>query len=185
VKKWLKRVLPTSKAIRENERLSNVFGKLLHDPNLWHLNRRSVAGAVAIGFFAMFLIFPAQSLIAAGLAITLRVNLPISVVLVWTTNPVTSPPMFYVAYIVGCWILGHEAVGFDFHFWLDWHNWLEILEPLMLGSLICGAVCSLLGYLIVQILWRWKLVRQIRKRKERYRAMSASRLNAPSSNRQI
>lgn len=126
-----------------------------------------------------------HSLIAASLAILLRVNLPISIALVWISNPVTIPPMFYFAYFIGCQILGIPAEGFDVHFWLDWHNWLEILEPLMLGSLISGAVCSLLGYLTVQILWRWKLVCQIRRRKARYRAMATSRLSTPSSNRQI
>ena len=185
MKKWLRRIIPTPKAIRENRRLDNTFGKLLHDPNLWHLNRRSVAGAVAVGLFAMFLIIPAQSLIAAGLAIALRVNLPISVALVWTTNPVTSPPMFYFAYVIGCRILGIEAAGFDFHFWLDWHNWLAVIAPLALGSLICGAACAVAGYLAIQTVWRWKLMRQIRARKERYRVMAASRLNTPSSSRQI
>ena len=183
MKKWLKRVTPTPKTIREHPHLG-LFGKLLHDPNLWHLNRRSVAGSVAIGLFVMFVIFPFQSLIAAGLAIVLRVNLPISVALVWVTNPVTSPPMFYFAYVLGSWILGHPAQGFDLHFWLDWHNWLEIIEPLLLGSLICGTVCSLLGYLAIQAFWRWKIIRQIRARKERYGAAGGSRLNTPSSRRQ-
>lgn len=181
MKKWLKRVTPTPKSIRDNERLSNLFGTLLHDPHLWHLNRRSVAGAAAIGLFAMFLIFPAQSLIAAGLAIVLRVNLPISVALVWTTNPVTSPPMFYVAYVVGCWILGRRAEGFNVDFWLDWHHWLAVIEPLLLGSLLCGVICSVLGYLAVHGLWRWMLLHQLRQRRERYRAQAASRINTPSS----
>lgn len=184
MKKWLKQVMPTPKAIRDNERLGNLFGKLLHDPNLWHLNRRSVAGGVAVGLFAMFLMIPAQSVIAAGISIVLRVNLPISVALVWVTNPVTSPPMFYAAYVIGCWILGMRAEGFNVHFWLDWHNLLAVIEPLFLGSLICGAACGSVGYLVVQALWRWNLMRQIKKRRVRYRAMTASRLNTPSSNRQ-
>ncbi|MBK1719458.1 DUF2062 domain-containing protein [Thiocystis violacea] len=183
MKKWLKSVIPTPKAIHEN-RWIGLFGKLLHDPNLWHLNRRSVAGAFAVGLFVMYLPPVAQSILAAALAIFLRVNLPISAALVWVTNPVTSPPMYYFAYWLGCQFLGIPAVGFDFHFWLDWHNWLDILIPLLIGCLVCGAVCSLLGYLTIQILWRWKLVRQINKRKERYRAMAESRLKTPSSNRQ-
>ncbi|AFL72776.1 DUF2062 domain-containing protein [Thiocystis violascens] len=184
MKKWLKRVMPTPKAIRENRHLG-CFGTLLHDPNLWHLNRHSVAGAFAIGLFVMYLPPVGQSFIAAGIAIFLRVNLPIAASLVWVTNPITIPPMFYFAYVVGCLILGHDIEGFNVHFWLDWHNWLEVIGPLALGCLICGAVCSLLGYLTIHALWRWKLARQIRARKERYRAMAASRLNTPSSNRQI
>jgi hypothetical protein len=43
VKRWLKRVTPDRVQIREHERL-RIFGELLHDPNLWHLNRHSVLG---------------------------------------------------------------------------------------------------------------------------------------------
>ncbi|NEV63114.1 DUF2062 domain-containing protein [Thiorhodococcus minor] len=183
MKKWLRRVMPPPKAIHGN-RCLGVFGKLLQDPNLWHLNRHSVAGAFAVGLFVMYLPPVGHVLIAGGLAIYLRVNLPIAITLVWISNPVTIPPMFYFAYVVGCWVLGIPPVGFKVQFWLDWHNWLAVLGPLLLGCLICGAVCSVLGYATIQILWRWKLMRQIRKRKERYRELSESRLRTPSSNRQ-
>lgn len=181
MKKWLKRVIPNPKTIHDNRYLG-IFGTLLHDPNLWHLNRRSVSGGVAIGLFVMYSPILTHSLIAAGLAILLRVNLPIAVALVWITNPFTIPPMFYFAYVVGCWILGHPAAGFNIHFWMDWHNWFGIMGPLVVGCLICGAVCSLLGYLTVQALWRWKVVKYLQKRRERYGA--GSRLNTPSSKRQ-
>ncbi|WP_242445519.1 DUF2062 domain-containing protein [Chromatium okenii] len=184
VKKWLQQVIPTPKMIRENARLTDIFGKLLHDPNLWHLNRRSVAGAMA-WFVRHVLTIPMQSIIAAGLAILFRVNLPISVAMVWVTNPVTSPPMFYVAYVIGCWILGMHAEGFNVHFWLDWHNWIGVIEPLLLGSLICGAVCGALGYFAVHGIWRWMLLHRIYKRKQRFQVSAASRVNTPSSNRQI
>ncbi|EGV29884.1 Protein of unknown function DUF2062 [Thiorhodococcus drewsii AZ1] len=183
MKKWLKRVMPTPKSIHENRYLG-IFGKLLHDPNLWHLNRHSVAGAFGIGMFVMYLPPFGHTFIVAALAIYLRVNLPISMALVWISNPVTIPPMFYVAYVVGCWILGMQAEGFNVHFWLDWHNWLAVTAPVLLGSIICGAVCGLLGYLSIQILWRWKLMRQIQARKARYRSMVESRTSRPSSKNQ-
>ncbi|NEX19607.1 DUF2062 domain-containing protein [Thiorhodococcus mannitoliphagus] len=183
MKNWLKRVIPSPKAIHESRYLG-IFGKLLHDPNLWHLNRHSVAGAFAVGLFVMYLPPVGHVFIASALAIYLRVNLPIAVALIWISNPVTIPPMFYFAYLVGSWVLGIPSVGFKVHFWLDWHNWFAVLGPLLLGCIICGAVCSLLGYVTIQILWRWKLMRRIQKRKERYRELSESRLRTPSSNRQ-
>ncbi len=183
MKKWLKRTMPTPESIHESRYLG-IFGKLLHDPNLWRLNRHSVSGAFAVGLFVMYLPPLGQVFIAGALAIYFRVNLPISATLVWISNPLTIPPMFYFAYLVGCWILGIPAAGFKVQFWLDWHNWLSVLGPLMLGSVICGAICSIIGYLTIQILWRWSLVRQIRRRRERYRAMVESRLKTPSSNRQ-
>jgi len=168
VKKWLKRVTPDRAKIHEHKHL-RVFGKLLHDPNLWHLNRRSVSGAFAVGLFVMYLPPLGQMLVAAAAAIAVRVNLPISVMLVWITNPVTMPPMYYFSYLVGTWILRQEAHidAFEMKFWLDWHNWMHIIAPLTVGSLACGIGCAIVGYVTVQAIWRWNLIRQIRKRKER------------------
>ncbi len=181
MKKWLKRVTPTHKSIIENPHLG-LFGTLLHDPNLWHLNRRSVAGAFAVGLFVMYLPVIGHTLIAAGLAIFLRVNLPIAVSLVWISNPITIPPMLYFAYVIGCLVLGLDIEGFNVHFWLDWHNWLEILGPLVLGCLICSIICSVLGYLAIQAIWRWKVLRHLHRRRERQRP--ESQISTPSSSRQ-
>lgn len=177
MKRWLKRRMPDPRIILENRHFS-VFGKLLHDPNLWHLNRRSAAGAFGVGLFMMYMPPIGQMFLAAAAAVALRVNLPISVALVWVTNPLTTPPMFYFAYLVGCWIIGAPAVGFSLEFWSEWRNWVAVLAPLALGMLVCAVVCSAAGYFGVQALWRWNLMREIRNRKQRYRAM-ASPTNSP------
>jgi uncharacterized protein (DUF2062 family) len=179
VKKWLKRVTPNREKIHGHKHL-RVFGSLLHDPNLWHLNRRSVSGAVALGLFVMYLPPVGQMVIAAAAAIALRVNLPISLAMVWITNPITMPPMYYFAYRLGTWILGKDPhiSAFEMKFWLDWHNWVDILIPLTVGSLVCGIAGAAFGYFAVQALWRWNLMRQIRKRKERLRRSCASRERA-------
>jgi uncharacterized protein (DUF2062 family) len=182
MRRFLKRVTPDRAKLREHKHL-RVFGTLLHEPNLWHLNRRSASGAVALGLFVMYLPPLGQMLLAAAGAILFRVNLPIAVALVWISNPITIPPMFYFAYRVGSGILGTPVTGFDLEFWLQWRNWLELLAPLTVGSLVCGTVCSVLGYFLVQGVWRWNLMRQIRLRRARYRS-SASGVRTPSSKRQ-
>ena len=182
--------MPHPRTILENRHLS-VFGRLLHDPNLWYLNRRSAAGAFGVGLFVMYMPPVGQMFVAAAAAIALRVNLPISVALVWITNPLTMPPMYYFAYLVGSQIVGSPSSGFSMEFWMDWHNWVAVLAPLGVGMLVCATVCSTAGYFGVQALWRWNLMRQIRHRKERYRAMAAegssssAGLSAPSSKRQM
>jgi uncharacterized protein (DUF2062 family) len=178
VKSWLKRITPDRQQITSQRHLQ-IFGGLLKDPNLWHLNRRSVSGAVAIGLFVMYLPPMGQMVVAAALAIVLRVNLPIAAALVWVTNPITIPPMYYVAYLVGSWVLGTPAAALEVDFWFDWRNWLTIIAPLTLGGLICGAFCAVVGYLAVQGLWRWHLVRQIRRRKARLRR--ARRARSPAT----
>lgn len=184
MKKWLRRVMPTPAQVHDN-RFVNIFGTLLHDPNLWHLNRRSVANAAAVGLFVMYLPVPVQSLIAAAVAIWLRVNLPIAMALVWISNPLTSPPMYYFAYVLGCWVLGIPFAGFDPAFWLDWHHWLDLLAPLLIGCLICSSLCALLGYVAVRLLWRWRVVRHLERRRARYRDLFATVDNTPSSSRQM
>jgi hypothetical protein len=108
VKQWLKRITPDRAKVSQHKQL-RVFGRLLLDPNLWHLNRRSASVAVAVGLFIMYAPPLGQMLVAAAIAIALRVNLPISVALVWITNPVTIPPMYYFAYLVGAHILGSRS----------------------------------------------------------------------------
>ena len=50
-KKFFRRFLPDSDTVRASKYLA-WCGSWLHHPNLWHLNRHSVAGGVAIGLFA-------------------------------------------------------------------------------------------------------------------------------------
>lgn len=173
--------MPKPREILDSNHL-RVFGTLLQDPNLWHLNRRSASGAFAVGLFIMYLPPLGQMFMAAAAAIKLRVNLPIAVSLVWVSNPITIPPMFYLAYAIGAALLGRQIRTFEPAFWLDWHNWLGVVEPVLLGSLICATFCSVAGYLTIQILWRWSLMRQLRRRRARYAAQGAK---TPSSNRQI
>ena len=52
-RKLLRRFLPSAHELRKEGQL-RLFGELLHNPNLWHLNRNSVAGAVSIGLFMAF-----------------------------------------------------------------------------------------------------------------------------------
>jgi len=181
VKRWLKGILPAPRVILES-RWIRVFGGLLQDPNLWHLNRRSASGGVAVGLFMMYMPPFGQVFMATAAAIKLRVNLPIAASLVWLTNPVTIPPMYYAAYALGAWLLGQPVRTFDPHFWLDWHNWLGVLAPTLLGCLLCATTGSALGYLTVQWLWRRSLLREIERRRQRY---AAARANTPSSSRQI
>lgn len=93
-RRLFKRYMPTPDSIKGNKSL-RFLGKLIHDPNLWHLNRHSVARAMAIGLFWAMIPMPMQMLAAAAVAIPLRANLPISIGLVWLTNPITMPPIFY------------------------------------------------------------------------------------------
>ena len=160
-RKFIKRHVPNAEYFRNSSTLS-FLGKQLHRQSLWHLNRRSVAKAVAIGLFCMWIPIPFQTILAALLAIMLSANLPLSVVLVFITNPITIPPMFYFAYRVGAWLLNLPSEEMNFSFSIGWvsntlkHSW----QPLLLGSLVLGILSSIAGYIGVRVAWRAFILKQ-------------------------
>ncbi|MCM8854607.1 MAG: DUF2062 domain-containing protein [Candidatus Thiodiazotropha sp.] len=173
-KRLIKSLLPHHDKVRNHKHL-RVFGTLLHDANLWHLNRHSASGAFAVGLFMAFIPLPFQMVLAAAAAILFRVNLPLSVCLVWISNPITIPPLFFFAYLVGTWITGSPAEVEPFQFSLEWfqNGGLDgIWVPLLIGSLVCASLASLLGYSLILWIWRWRVVekwkaRRLRKKTQR------------------
>ena len=167
-KKLIKRYMPNHNTIKNNKHLQ-IFGDLLHNPNLWHLNRRSVAKAFAVGLFFAFIPVPFQMVLAAGFAIIVHSNLPLSVALVWITNPLTMPGIFYGCYVVGTWVLGGSEK--DFVFEASWQWVLDSLSTIgpafLLGCGILAVVFSILGYFTIHALWRYSVVKEWQKRKNR------------------
>lgn len=170
-RKFLKRHLPDARELRRRREL-RLLGRLLEDPFLLHLNRRSVAGGVAIGLFVAFLPTPGQMPIAALLAIWLRANLLLSVALVWISNPITMAPLFYLNYMAGTWLLGGGMPhpGFEPSLSWFWHQLAVIWQPLLLGSVIVGTIVALAGYGTVHLIWRLAILRHLRHRRRRRRA---------------
>jgi uncharacterized protein (DUF2062 family) len=122
----------------------------LQDPNLWHLNRRSASGGVAVGLFMMYMPPFGQVFMAAAAAIKLRVNLPISASAGVAQQPADHPADVLLRL---CGRRGpHSAAvrAFEPEFWLDWHNWLGVLGPVLLGCLICATRRAAIGYFAVQ-----------------------------------
>ena len=166
-KRYFKHLIPDHHKIREHKHL-RFLGPVLHDPNLLHINKRSVSGAVSLGLFLAFVPVPFQMLLAAISSILVRVNLPISVGMVWVSNPLTMPPMFYFAYKVGSWIMGVPPMDIDFELSFQWlgQSLSEIWEPFLLGCFIVGSVSAVLGGLGVRALWRMKVQQLWNHRKE-------------------
>jgi len=165
-KKLVQRFMPSHNKVLNNKHLQ-IFGSLLHDPNLFHINRRSVAGAFAVGLFFMWIPVPFQMLLATAIAIPARVNLIISVGLVWISNPVTMPPLFYFAYRLGGVVLGVEPNDFNFELSFEWlaNGLLAIWQPFLLGCGIMAISSSIIGYSTIRLLWRWNIVKRWEQRK--------------------
>jgi uncharacterized protein (DUF2062 family) len=167
-KKLIKKCLPNPDTIM-NSKVIGLFGNVLHNPSLWHINRQSCSGAVAVGLFCAFIPLPFQMLIAALLAIIFRVNILIAVPVVWITNPITIPPFFYFCYRLGAYILNIETGDFHFELSIDWlvNGLIHIWEPFLLGCFIVSSVTALIGYAVVQVYWRYHIWQHLKKRKLR------------------
>ena len=175
-KRIIKRYLPDPQKIRDHKHL-RLFGQLLHEPNLWHLNRRSVSGSFSVGLFITFIPVPFHMILAAAAAIIWRVNLPLSVTLVWINNPVTMPPFFYFAYKLGARILGtslNEKITFDLSFQWIIDQLTVIWQPFLLGCLVLGTVNAVLGNVAVRLLWRLHVVRYLRRKRLKHRQSTSN-----------
>jgi uncharacterized protein (DUF2062 family) len=180
-RKFLKRLLPGPERLRSNRQV-RLFGRLLEDPFLLHLNRRSVAGGIAVGLFMAFMPVPIQMLLAALASILLRVNIILAVTLVWITNPVTIPPIFFFTYSVGTWILGAPVNPAAFEPTLEWFwsRFADIWQPLVLGSVLVGGVVSLAAYGLIHLLWRMHVLRHWQRRRQARQQRRAALARPPS-----
>ena len=167
-RRLFKRYMPDPTSIREHKSL-RFLGKLLHDPNLWHLNRHSVARGMAVGLFAAFLPIPAQMLVAAALAVVVRGNMPIAVSLVWLTNPVTMPVVFFCTYQAGAWLMDVPARQLPDELTWEWISGelSTLWQPFLLGSVVVGLVLGVIAYFGVMMYWRWWVSRQWARRKKK------------------
>ena len=147
----------------------------MHEPQLWGIRRRTVAPAFALGLFVAFLPFPGHALWAALLALMLRVNIPVAIVTTFVSNPLTMGPMYYSAYRIGQRLLSLEPAPFSFELSLEWvtQNFVTIWQPMILGSLLLSTAAALIGYVIVDALWRAS-VHDYKSRKRQQRNDSTS-----------
>ena len=165
VKDFFRKHMPDPDEIRSSRYVA-MFGSLLHHPNLWHLNRNSVAGAVAIGLFAGLIPGPLQMLGAALIAVPLKKNLPVALLTTLYTNPFTIVPLYILAYAYGKLLLGERHNGSSVQpFEFDWSRFLDSMQglfewtlalgkPLAVGLPALGLTLAVLGYVAVRLGWR-------------------------------
>ena len=163
MKKLLKRYSPKPHEIKNHKHLG-WLSKHLHDPSLWNFNRKSISKAFAVGLFFAFMPVPFQMLLAAPGAVIFSANLPLSIALVWITNPLTMPAIYYGCYKLGAWLLNVQIEA-DFIMSLEyvWQVFDTIWQPFLLGCLIVSVVSALIGYFGVQFIYRFRVYRRSKK----------------------
>ena len=158
----IKKYLPSRREIRGNKYLK-FLGDHLHDPNLWHFNRRSVARATATGLFCAFLPMPFEMVPAAVGAILWRANLPLAIAWVWISNPLTWLPLYGPPYLLGAWLLNRPSVPLNE---LTVEIFGQQVAALWLGCLLVGVAAATTGYFLVNAIWRTKVISSWQRRRE-------------------
>ena len=170
---WLKGRLPNKEKVRAHLGMKDAdqgwLKNRLSDPALWHLNRRTAAGGVAVGLFISWIPVPLQMVVAAFIAAVLRVHVPLSVVMVWFTNPLTIVPLLYAARYAGSTILQQPPGTNTIELSLPgFFSSLTQAGPVLLtGALFCATLTALVGYLVTSIVWRSVAMRRRRNRLRR------------------
>ena len=146
-KKLFNKLLPSPETIRDHKSLS-MISHWIADPSLP---------------------LPFQMLVAALLAIIVRANLALSVVLVWISNPRTMPVIFYGCYVLGMSLFGIHPAPMPDGVTLQWladevsQSWL----PFIVGCLLAGVFFATLGWGLVNAFWRYHVVKAWRNRRSR------------------
>ena len=184
----LERFLPTRDAITQS-RLLRWLGPRIHDPLLWHVNRRSVARGVAMGVFFGLMIPIAQIPAAAIASLLLRGNLWIAAVSTLVSNPLTYGPLYYFAYRLGAGVIGtrtpadltaddvERPMRMIDSLAQAWAWITGIGQPLLVGMLIMAVTGAFIAYWGTQLVWRMRVTAKWRRlrRERRLRAAAARR----------
>ena len=176
MRKFFKRYLPDPDKLRQLPLLKLLGNSLLH-PALWHLNRHTAAGAVAVGMFCGLIPGPLQVLGSTIACLVFRVNLPLAILCTFYTNPLTIVPLYLAAFHIGKLTLGNGSVfrqppEFDWNTLADsatqYIQWaIGLGKPLALGLPILAGGLAIGGYALVAIVWRLHLRHEIRRRAAR------------------
>ncbi len=118
------------------------------------INRKTVSRAVAIGAFVAVIPMPMQMLLIVFLLPIFRFNAPIGLFMVWLSNPLTMPFMYYIEYITGNILLMRNS-ALDVEMSLEWfqQNMGNIVIPLYVGTFFYAILLSTFLYILINYLW--------------------------------
>lgn len=147
---------------------------------------QAIAGGFSLGLFiALTPTIGLQIVLAFFLATALNVNRPAAVLAVWITNPITIPAIFSINYWLGSLIwegpsvpvvsrrlfeLASQLTTLDLWAITDQLSavaelGMDIIIPLVLGSIIAGTLSSILSYFILLRLLTFLVARRAKRKR--------------------
>ena len=151
-----------------------------------HGSPQAIAGGFSVGVFIAFTpTIGIQLVLAFFLATVLNLNRPAAVLAVWITNPVTIPAIYSLNYWLGSLIwegpsvpvvsrrlfrLASQLTTLDLWAITDQLSavaelGMDIIVPLVLGSIIAGAFSATLSYVILLRLFTFLFARRAKRKK--------------------
>ena len=161
----LKRIVPSQCSLQERWFL-RPFGARLADPRLWTLHRRGVTYAFGAGLAICFIPLPVHLLTACSVAVLWRLNIPVICGTTFFLNPFTAVPVYYLAYRVGMTLLHAQPRHFNFRPTWEWftHGLVPVWQPFVVGCIACALIAGVLGWLALELVWRWQVTSRYRTR---------------------
>ena len=138
----------------EKGKLDAFLDKYKLPKSFFGINRRSVTRGISVGLFWGFIPMPMQMLAVIATTPFFKFNVPIALSMVWLSNPFTMPPMYYMEYLTGNFILGEEGIH-DIEMSVEWFksNIGDVFIPLYVGTAFYSIVVTGIVYLILNRLW--------------------------------
>ena len=164
MKKFFKDNLPKPEDLKKYKALS-ILGDSIFEKNLWIINKHTLSRALAIGLFWGWMPMFFQMIPAAFCAVYFRANLPLSLAGVWISNPITMPPMMYIGYEFGNFVLGIDPLFDKFQASFEWIGsvFSLIWEPLLVGTMIIGVSSAIIGFISVHFFWKIIAYKKLKK----------------------
>ncbi len=177
IRKVLKRDVKNSGKIHEFIKKYNIPREYLS------VNRKSISKGVLIGLFWGFIPMPMQMLAVLFSTPFFKFNVPIAISMVWLSNPITMPPMYYMEYLTGNFILGREGIA-SVELTLDWfkQNLDAIFVPLYVGTAFYSIVVSSIVYLLINRLWIYSVKSEKEEKDEAKRVRKAKKIKHKGHN---
>ncbi|MFK5938182.1 MAG: DUF2062 domain-containing protein [Sulfurimonas sp.] len=158
----------TLKSTSKSEKLKAFIKKAKVPREFLATNRKMISRGVVLGVFIAFIPMPMQMAAVLLFMPLFKFNVPIALAMCWLSNPITMPPMYYIEYELGSFILGIQPQPVELT--LEWfsNNMDNIFIPLYFGTLIFSVIGSILAYWVVNHFWKSSVHREKKKpRKQR------------------
>lgn len=139
---------------RSQKRINEIVEKYNIPRAYLAINRKSISKGVFLGLFIAFIPMPMQMLTVILFTPFFRFNVPIAISMVWLTNPITMPFIYYLEYKTGNFILNKNSLE-GIELTLEWfsQNWDNIILPLYVGTIPYSLFIPTIAYVFINQLW--------------------------------